>query len=272
MTHLGISTACLYPLNTEEALELLGRLGVTYTEIFFNSPSELTDDFLKLLCSIKNRYGMTITSIHPYTSALEPFLFFTDYLRRFEDGRAWYQSYYRAAAVLEAPWVVLHGDRVGSPLPEEICFERFGQMARDARAYGVGLCQENVCRCRSRDSGFLRRMRDYLGGEAKFALDLKQILRSGEDLWQVVDAMGPNIVHLHLSDHRGPKEDCLPPGKGTADFPELFCRLYQQGFSGAGVLELYRHNYDRPEDLYQSLLWLQERISSGCAPSQQGNF
>ena len=38
--NIGVSTASFYPLETEEALEQLGKAGVKYTEIFFNALSE----------------------------------------------------------------------------------------------------------------------------------------------------------------------------------------------------------------------------------------
>ena len=73
----GISTASLYPLETEIALETLGKAGVKYTEIFFNCVSELKPDFISLLKEIKNKYGIKVCSIHPTMSLAESFMLFS---------------------------------------------------------------------------------------------------------------------------------------------------------------------------------------------------
>ena len=46
---LGVSTSCFYPLETELALEQVGKSGVRNTEIFFNAESELKDSFIDIL-------------------------------------------------------------------------------------------------------------------------------------------------------------------------------------------------------------------------------
>lgn len=51
--NLGISTASFYPLETELALEEVGKAGVKNTEIFFNAESELKDSFIEILLGIK---------------------------------------------------------------------------------------------------------------------------------------------------------------------------------------------------------------------------
>ena len=47
--NIGVSTASFYPLETEAALEKLGKAGVKHTEIFFNALSELKPAFIDIL-------------------------------------------------------------------------------------------------------------------------------------------------------------------------------------------------------------------------------
>ena len=54
----GVSTACLYPMQTEEALETLAKMGIKTLEIFFNAPSELSKPFLRNLREIKTKYSI----------------------------------------------------------------------------------------------------------------------------------------------------------------------------------------------------------------------
>ena len=46
--NLGVSTASFYPLETEQALEEIGKAGIKNTEIFFNCESELKDSFVDI--------------------------------------------------------------------------------------------------------------------------------------------------------------------------------------------------------------------------------
>ena len=66
--NIGVSTASFYPLETEEALEQLGKAGVKYTEIFFNALSELKPAFIDILEDILDNYGIKVTSVHPTMS------------------------------------------------------------------------------------------------------------------------------------------------------------------------------------------------------------
>ncbi|MBQ0110987.1 MAG: hypothetical protein KBS41_03570 [Oscillospiraceae bacterium] len=50
---IGVSTSCLYPEYTEDALEFLCRGGVKDIEIFFNTDCEITDGFVYDLLKIR---------------------------------------------------------------------------------------------------------------------------------------------------------------------------------------------------------------------------
>jgi len=242
-------------METEKALETLGKLGVRTVEIFFNAPSELQPEFLAKLKAIAQQYALKIIAIHPYSSGFEPFMFFTNYERRFQDAMVMYEDYYRAANDLGAKIVVLHGDRKEGQLPDEVYYDRFGEMFLHAKQNGVILAQENVERCRSRSSSFIRRMYEYLGDNVRFVLDLKQAVRSGEDIFTMCNAMDKGIVHLHLSDNCA-QGDCLPPGSGTFDFAALKQHLKSHGYMGSGVIELYRNNYKTTANLYESYCFM----------------
>ena len=66
---IGASSSCFYPLETKASFEELGVLGIKATEIFFNADSELSKDYLSELNRIKDYYGMSVGSLHPFTSA-----------------------------------------------------------------------------------------------------------------------------------------------------------------------------------------------------------
>ena len=65
---IGVSSSCLYPLSPLESLEILGKLGITTSEVFVNSPSEMTIEYAKKLNSLRAEYGIDILALHPFTS------------------------------------------------------------------------------------------------------------------------------------------------------------------------------------------------------------
>ena len=237
----GISTACLYPLPTEESLEILTALRPPCLEVFINAEQELEPVFLQGLRARADAAGAKIVSVHPHSSAMEHMLFFSEYPRRFEDGMKLYHKYYRAVNILGADSLVFHGDFKGSGFPRDEYFARFERLWQDAANHGVSLCQENVSRCASGSAEFIAAMRQALPG-AEYILDIKQAVRAGEDVLKLAQIMGKKIKHLHMSDHNE-NQSCLPIGKGVFNIPELLNTITKIGFSGGVVVELYGENF-----------------------------
>lgn len=247
----GVSTACFYPQTTERALELVGEMGAPVCEIFVNAHQEFSVSFFKGLLDRAQHYNLQISAVHPFTSGFENMYFYSDYPRRLEDGIELYRRYFALTASLGAKFFVMHGSFPGTDLPDQGVYERFSLLQRTARQEGVVLLQENVSRCRSTDPAFIEGMRKALGDEAQFVLDIKQAVRGGVDPFKMLEAMGANLAHLHISDHKG-DEHCLPPGKGCFDFGAFLKKAVSYGFHGVSLLELYRRNYKDMEELTKS--------------------
>ncbi len=249
---IGISTASLYPLETELALEKLGKSGIKHTEIFFNSISELEDSFLDLLIKIRDEYGMNITSVHPTMSLAESFMLFSAYDRRLKEGLDDFKRYGEIAARLGAEYVILHGGKPNGVLDDRQYCERFMLINQSVRSGGGELLQENVVNFRAGNIAFLKMMVDNLGDEVGFCLDVKQSIRGGYTPFDVIDAVGKNIRHLHISDN-SPEKDCMLIGKGSFDFKALFSAMQSQGYDGAYILEVYRNAYNDYRELINSI-------------------
>lgn len=256
---VGASTSNLYPMVTEKALDGILSLGFSYVEVFLNTESEAEPAFVRELRHRADYAGARIVSVHPYISGAEPYLLFSAYERRFQDGLAIYRKLFSAAQALGARYVVMHGDKAGGVLPEEQSIARFEQIYDLGQAYGVTLLQENVVRFRSSDNAYLRAMRRQLGDKAGFVFDLKQCIRSGHAAREVIDAMGPALRHVHISDQDA-AHDCLMPGQGTNDYTALFRTLSGYGFNGTVMLELYRANFGRIEELQDGRRVLEDAI------------
>lgn len=249
---IGISTACYYPLETEEALKQVGKSGAKLSEIFFNTWSELKSPFLDILNDIKDSYGITIPSIHTFTATADSYMFFSNYPRRLYDSLKAFERFYEAAAELSAKYIVFHGDKQVGRLPDEVVAERYMMLEEGARRYGVHVLQENVNKFRSSDPEFITALRHYTCDEIMFCFDVKQAVRSGHTPDEIIVAMGNRIRHVHISDH-STASDCLLPLKGGYDFKGLFKKMNAMGYSGDYMIEVYNNAYKDYIELGETL-------------------
>lgn len=255
----GASTSCLFPMLTEQALIALTRLGIRTVEVFLNSPSEQTPEFAARLNRIADAVGTRIISVHPYSSEAEGVSFFSGYARRFDDEAEGYRRYFEFCNLVGAELFVFHGARSFMPIEPDFYFERFVRLRDIARGFGVRLCQENVARCYSGTPRFVKSMVRAIP-DVDFVLDVKQAVRAGVTPFEMLDAMGAHLAHLHLSDHCN-GHDCLALGEGDFDLAGLVKRLKADGYEGAALLELYSWNFAGPEQLAEGLRMFEGLLS-----------
>ena len=254
---IGISTSCLYPMETERAAELLGQMDVKAAEVFLNTVSEMTPDFIDILKYNAQANGMRFTSVHPCTSFAEPYFLFGDYERRFWDAMKFYERYFEVAKLLGAKILVIHGDWKNGVLKEKEYFRRYEMLMKAGQKHGVWVAQENVNRYRSEDPYFLLRMKEAIGKDFRMVFDIKQSVRAGYDPFLFLELLGENIAHVHISDHMH-GADCLPPGAGMFDFPLFFRKMKDFNYQGDYIIELYRKNYQDTGDLLKAKMYLNQ--------------
>ncbi len=254
---IGVSSSCLYPLSPRESLETIAKLGVKTSEVFFNSPSEITLEYAKKLNKIRTDYGIEIVSLHPFSSFAETVMLFSEYERRFTDMLEYYKQIFEVTAEIGAKITVIHGSKLPGKITHEEYFERFAKMIEEGKKFGITVAQENVNNHFSENPEFMKAMRAYLGDDFKMIFDVKQSARAGFEPLSFAKEFAKEIVHVHLSDH---KEgfDCLPPSKGIFDFGALFDIMKKANYNGNYVIELYRHNYGEPSELVTALNYLNE--------------
>lgn len=252
----GMSTSCLYPMQTEKALETLGKMGVKTCEVFLNSISETTPVFAALLNGIKDEYGMKITAVHPFSSFSETFMLFGEYERRYLDVVEFYKRCFEVTAMLGADISIIHGMRNVGKLPHEIYFERFASLIGEGKKFGVRVAQENVNGHFSARPEFLSAMKTALGNDFRLVFDVKQAVRSGNDPCEFAEKFKNDIIRIHISDNNS-ESDCLPPGKGGFDFKKLFSIMKSVNYTGDYIIELYREGFGTVDELKESLEYLQ---------------
>lgn len=248
---IGVSTASYYPLETELALEEIGKSGITTTEIFFNSEVELKPGFVDILSDIQKSYGIEVSSVHPTMSLAESFMIFSAYERRFRESLDKYSRYSEIAAELGAKYIIMHGGKPNGILSDEEYCERYMQLKGATLKNGVTVLQENVAHFRAGDIEFLRSMKEILGNDAEFCIDIKQSLRCGYEPISLVKEFYDNTRHYHISDH-STASDCLLPGCGNFDFKGFFDFLENKNYKGASIIEVYRNSYKEYSEIFNS--------------------
>lgn len=245
----GVSTACLYPKPLEESLYEIAINGAACTEIFINTHSELKKSFAYGVKNMLDRFEMKSPSLHPFTCELEQLMFFSDYERRFNDIMEYYKLYFRFMNIIGADIFVFHGGKADRG--RELYCERYSKLYRLGQEFGVTVALENVSRCQSGSSAFVRDIARMLGNEFAFVLDTKQAIRAGENPFTFLEAAGSRTVHVHISDS-GELGDCLPIGKGRFRFKQFFERLNELNPDASVILELYRSGFGGISELISS--------------------
>ncbi len=256
---VGMSLACFYPLEPEKAALQAADLNVRVCEIFLNTISELEDAYLYSLREICDQHNIRVHSIHPFTSFLENYMFFAPYPRRIADSEQLYERYAKAAKILGATVVNIHGDR-GVGLNDIDHYEKcVAPLMRLQQKTGVIFALENVFYNSVNHPEFIARLRQKIS-EARFTLDIKQAFKGGEDAYAVAEAMGDAIVNFHVND-RDDDHICLLPGEGTVDYDRLQKILSANHYDGPALIEVYRHNFQNNTEIKRSLDHLESKFS-----------
>ena len=151
----AVSTACLFPKPTEDALYDLCLHGIQNVEIFLNAPSECRPVFAGDLHALLKRFGICCVSVHPWTAPEEGFMLFSNYPRRCSDFLDEARHVFELMQRIGAEYYILHGANPGRVPPEIYC-ERFHLLCEAAKPFGVTVTQENVHKYESQSLRFLR--------------------------------------------------------------------------------------------------------------------
>lgn len=255
----AVSTACLFPAPTEDALTQLAEQGIRTAEAFLNAPSEYNLAFAKGLKRTAEQHQMQIVSVHPYTAPIEGLMLFSPYTRRCEDFLEESKRVFDLMNLVGAKYYILHGAKLGFSRSTEFYCERFAMLSELGESFGVTVTQENVHLFESQNLPFLQEFCRILSDRAKLTFDVKQAVRGGMDIFSAVETVGSHIVHIHLSDH-GKQGDCLRIGKGEFEIPTFLQALHQIGYDGTLVIELYRDAFGSAADLADDYHQLQTLI------------
>lgn len=256
---IGMSLACLYPLEPEKVVPIAKSLGIHVCEIFLNTFSELDEKYLIQLRKKCDEANIRVYSIHPFTSAIENYFFFSPYPRRIEDATKIYHRYADAAKILGASVVNIHGDR-GIGLEDIQAYLNCAAPLRELQQQtNVIFSLENVFYNSVNHPEFVARLRQ-MASDLRFTFDIKQAFKGEQNPYDLVEAMGNAVVNFHAND-RDDAHICLLPGKGEVDYGRILSSLLKNGYQGPGLIEVYRKNFDDPEEIRTAKFYLEEKVS-----------
>lgn len=257
--NIGISTANFYPqLDTEDIIELYGKNNIKYVEIFLNTYYEMEEDYIKKLKEGLDKYSINCSSIHVMSAMLEPWLFDL-HRRRREDFFKTFRNTLKLMEILDTKVYTFHGPSkyiIENASLEHIadCYNRINYAAGEKELY---VAQENVVYMASGNPNFIKDIKEHVKYPMHFTLDVKQVRRSNYTLDEFINAMGTNIVNLHLSDGDS-NNSCLNIGEGNENFKEIFKKMENINYKGRGILELYRKDFKDIKDLKSGLRILEK--------------
>ena len=267
---VGVSTASIFnKAMVEDIPAMLSPMGVRTIEVFLNTYSEYRPDFVGLLRQRIDDAGLTVYSVHPMSNQFEAQLF-SIHPRQKADAFAVYREALNAGRILGATHYVMHGSPHLGGTAKNLEMERitpvFAELLDIAAEYGITLCLENVSWCFFHAPAFGAELRARLQDHRlKFVLDIKQAVRSREDPFAFVEAVGEDMENWHLCDYAFDENGKLSlkmPGKGQCDFLALGKAMAEKGYRGPAFVEVYSDMYSDLEALKASFQFARSVLST----------
>jgi sugar phosphate isomerase/epimerase len=281
---VGLSTASVYPENTEAAFRYAAELGFDGVELMVWA--EAASQSLRAVRSLSNVYDIPVLAVHAPCLLISQRVWGTDPAVKLDAS-------VKMAADLGASTVVVH-----PPLRWQRHYaEGFAdQVARLEANSRIAVAVENMFPMRlDRLLGPQRaaqRLAERGGpgpsmsafhpsydptdaGHAHYTLDLSHTATAGVDALALAARMGAGLTHLHLADGSGAaQDDHLLPGHGVSPCAQMCRRLAETGFAGHVVLEVdtkpARSTAERAAMLTESLVFARRHLSTKVSTGVQG--
>jgi sugar phosphate isomerase/epimerase len=279
---VGLSTASVYPQNTEAAFRYAAELGYDGVELMVWA--EPASQSIATAQAYSREYGVPVLAVHAPCLLISQRVWGSDPVAKLE------RSVHTAEA-LGASTVVVH--------PPFRWQRRYAagfaaQVAELEENSPVIVAVENMFPMRAdtlfgRREGAVKRLERRGGpgpaltafspsydptetGFRHYTLDLSHTATAGTDPLALAARMGPGLAHLHLADGRGAAHDeHLVPGEGTQPCVEVCESLVRTGFSGQVVAEINTQNArttkDRAAMLHRTLAFARAHLTAAPTPT-----
>lgn len=274
---VGLSTASVYPENTEAAFRYAAELG--YDGIELMVWAEPASQSIATVQGYMHRYGIPVLAIHAPCLLISQRVWGADPIAKLERSVHTAEALGAATVVVHPPfrWQRRYADGFADQVAE---LEENGPVA---------VAVENMFPMRAdsllgRGGGAARRLERRGGpglsvtafspsydptdtGFRHYTLDLSHTATAGTDALALAARMGSGLTHLHLADGRGAAHDeHLVPGEGTQPCAQVCAALLDNGFRGQAVVEVNTQNarttLDRAAMLHRALTFARTHLDN----------
>ncbi|WP_198407518.1 sugar phosphate isomerase/epimerase family protein [Nocardia terpenica] len=274
---MGLSTASVYPENTEAAFRYAAELG--YDGIELMVWAEPASQSIATVQGYVRRYGVPVLAIHAPCLLISQRVWGADPVAKLERSVHTAEALGAATVVVHPPfrWQRRYADGFADQVAE---LEENGPVA---------VAVENMFPMRAdtlfgRGGGAARRLERRGGpglsvtafspsydptdtGFRHYTLDLSHTATAGTDPLALAARMGSGLTHLHLADGRGAAHDeHLVPGEGTQPCAQVCAALLDNGFRGQAVVEVNTQNarttLDRAAMLHRALTFARTHLAN----------
>lgn len=280
---VGLSTASVYPQNTEAAFRYAAEVGYDGVELMVWAESVSQDiDAVKRLI---RKYAIPVQAVHAPCLLISQRVWGADPVAKLERS-------VRTAEALGAGNVVVHPPFRWQRRYADGFADQVAQLEADS---DIIVAVENMFPMRAdsffgRREGSAERLKKRGGpgaalsafspsydptdsDHAHYTLDLSHTATAGMDALDLAARMGSGLSHLHLADGRGAAYDeHLIPGQGYQPCVELCEYLVRTGFSGQAVVEINTQNArttgERATMLHQALTFARVHLNGLPAPAE----
>lgn len=246
---IGLSTASVYPQNTEAAFAYAAELGFDGVELMVWGDPVSQD--IRHVEYLSLRYQVPVLSVHAPCLLISQRVWGRDPMRKLARATEAAEGLGASAVVVHPPfrwqrtYVAAFDDLVGE-LSESgvgVAVENMFPMRAD-RAFGAGPRSARRLARRGGTAGpavsaFGKSIDPTDDGYDHYTLDLSHTATAGADAVALYERMGGNLSHLHLADGSGAATDeHLIPGDGTQPCAQVCRSIADSDFAGAVVLEV----------------------------------
>ncbi|UGT39263.1 sugar phosphate isomerase/epimerase [Nocardia yamanashiensis] len=275
---IGLSTASVYPENTEAAFRYAAELG--YDGIELMVWAEPASQSISAVQQLMHRYDVPVLAVHAPCLLISQRVWGSDPVAKLTRSVHTAEALGAATVVVHPPfrWQRRYAEGFARQVaeledgsPVSVAVENMFPMRADTLFRG-----SSVRRLERRGgpgpsiTTFSPSYDPTDTGYRHYTLDSSHTATAGVDPLELAARMGSGLAHLHLADGRGAATDeHLIPGEGTQPLAQLCQKLVANGFDGQAVIEVNtqtaRTTMDRAAMLNRALTFAREHLN-GVAP------
>ncbi|KAA0022344.1 sugar phosphate isomerase/epimerase family protein [Antrihabitans cavernicola] len=280
---VGLSTASVYPQNTEAAFRYAAELGYDGVELMVWAESISQD--IDAVKGLVRKYAIPVQAVHAPCLLISQRVWGADPVAKLERSVRTAEALGAGNVVVHPPfrWQRRYTDGFADQVAElestsevVVAVENMFPMRADSF---FGRREASAERLKRRGgpgaalSAFSPSYDPTDSNHAHYTLDLSHTATAGMDALDLAARMGSGLSHLHLADGRGAAYDeHLIPGHGSQPCVELCEYLVRSGFSGQAVVEINTQNArtrtERASMLHQALTFARVHLNGHAAVAE----